>query len=264
MPKVIDLTGQKFNYLTVIGRAPNKSSHTMWECECECGNITIVSGSNLSSGSVKSCGCRRFSVLSEQFTKNEIGNRFGRLVAVEIIRRPRKLYLGKKNGIKVYYRCVCDCGQETIVWGAHLRNGSIQSCGCLKKEILRTNRITHGLSDTKEYNSAKTRRRKEHKKLLDSTWTTEMELYLRQLFAECVVCGMTEQEHLEEFGTSLHVDHVYPLASGNGLKPGNATILCTHCNSTKQHKNPEDLPERMRSRILATAEIFELLWNGRS
>jgi hypothetical protein len=35
------------------------------------------------------------------------------------------------------WRCRCECGQDTIVRGLHLRNGAIASCGCLNRETLR-------------------------------------------------------------------------------------------------------------------------------
>jgi len=60
--RLIDLTGQTFNRLTVISRAPTTISpsgqrHTNWHCICECGNETVVWGGNIKNGSTKSCGC---------------------------------------------------------------------------------------------------------------------------------------------------------------------------------------------------------------
>lgn len=57
MSNVVDLTGQKFNLLTVIDRAESNNGKTYWNCICDCGTKTVVSGSNLRSGAVKSCGC---------------------------------------------------------------------------------------------------------------------------------------------------------------------------------------------------------------
>lgn len=58
MSKLIDLTGMKFNNLTVINRAENaKGGVARWNCLCDCGNYVIVRGSNLKSNAVKSCGC---------------------------------------------------------------------------------------------------------------------------------------------------------------------------------------------------------------
>lgn len=60
MSNLIDLTNQKFGRLTVIKRAPNtKATNAMWLCKCDCGNETIVKGSHLKDGNVKSCGCLR-------------------------------------------------------------------------------------------------------------------------------------------------------------------------------------------------------------
>ena len=53
------------------------------------------------------------------------GQRFGKLVALK--------KSSSKSG-KTYWLCKCDCGNEKEVQTTHLRNGSIQSCGCLKLE----------------------------------------------------------------------------------------------------------------------------------
>ena len=58
MSKALDLTGQRFNRLTVISRAENsKDGKSRWLCRCDCGNFVTVNGIHLSSGHTKSCGC---------------------------------------------------------------------------------------------------------------------------------------------------------------------------------------------------------------
>lgn len=57
MPKALDLTGQKFNKLTAIRRAPSKSGKTYWLCKCECGVEKEIQTSHLVSGTILSCGC---------------------------------------------------------------------------------------------------------------------------------------------------------------------------------------------------------------
>ena len=55
-----DITGQKFNRLTVIAPAfSDKSGKWHWLCSCDCGNKTIVNGTALRAGKIKSCGCLR-------------------------------------------------------------------------------------------------------------------------------------------------------------------------------------------------------------
>ena len=57
--KIIDLTGQVFNRLTVICRVNQRSSDgsVKWLCRCSCGNETIVRADSLKSGNTQSCGC---------------------------------------------------------------------------------------------------------------------------------------------------------------------------------------------------------------
>lgn len=60
MNKIKDLTGKKFGRLTAISpHGRSVSGKTLWKCECECGNTSIVSSSNLQSNGTKSCGCLR-------------------------------------------------------------------------------------------------------------------------------------------------------------------------------------------------------------
>jgi len=60
--------------------------------------------------------------------KNEIGNRYGKLVVLE---RAENNKYGDAQWL-----CQCDCGNQTIVKGVSLRNGHTKSCGCLKGKNL--------------------------------------------------------------------------------------------------------------------------------
>lgn len=53
----IDISGKKFNRLTVIKKAPNKNGRTMWHCLCDCGNTTIARGEHIKKNKINSCGC---------------------------------------------------------------------------------------------------------------------------------------------------------------------------------------------------------------
>ena len=52
-----DITGQKFNRLTVIDFSHFDSGGAVWNCVCDCGNEAKVRGTHLRSGYTKSCGC---------------------------------------------------------------------------------------------------------------------------------------------------------------------------------------------------------------
>lgn len=57
-PRFIDRTGEKFSRLKILNPVMDKKGrHTLWECECDCGNKTIVSNTHLFNGHTKSCGC---------------------------------------------------------------------------------------------------------------------------------------------------------------------------------------------------------------
>lgn len=73
-----------------------------------------------------------------------VGKRRGRLTVLK-----RHGYIGAHAA----WLCRCDCGQETVVRGNHLRNpnGTVKSCGCLRRDnmawVARTKPYTrHGHS----------------------------------------------------------------------------------------------------------------------
>ena len=55
--------------------------------------------------------------------KDFIGKRFGALTVVE--------YAGKQEGVH-HWKCLCDCGNETITTQTMLQSGKTRSCGCLR------------------------------------------------------------------------------------------------------------------------------------
>lgn len=69
-----DLTGIKFNRLTVIELAEIRKRTTFWKCECDCGNTVIVSSDHLKTGHTKSCGCLNRERIKMQNYKNGLSN----------------------------------------------------------------------------------------------------------------------------------------------------------------------------------------------
>lgn len=126
--KIIDLTGQRFGKLIVLERDYSKKNGTYWKCQCDCGNICVVRRDQLTreKNPKRCCGCDVKRRNSEAHLKNEVGNRYGKLV---VIKRTSDLKKGEARWL-----CKCDCGNITEVSGLHLRNGTIQSCGCKRYE----------------------------------------------------------------------------------------------------------------------------------
>lgn len=67
MPRKFDRIGCVYGRLTVVAQAGNNAhKQRLWECQCECGNSTIVTGGALTTGNTASCGC----YLKERITKH--------------------------------------------------------------------------------------------------------------------------------------------------------------------------------------------------
>lgn len=74
MRKFIDLTGMKFNRLTVESFNRNENGQNYWNCICSCGNKVIVNTGRLKYGSIKSCGCQKRDALIRRNTKHSLSN----------------------------------------------------------------------------------------------------------------------------------------------------------------------------------------------
>lgn len=75
MGKFIDLTGQRFGRLTVIKKAKphiysNGKKRIVWECKCDCGNVSYVESSSLRTGHTSSCGCVGKEILRNRNREN--------------------------------------------------------------------------------------------------------------------------------------------------------------------------------------------------
>ena len=127
MPKMIDMTGEKYGLLTVMQRDCSKIKGTYWLCKCQCGNICSARRDQLTSGKKTSCGCDVALKNSTAHLKNEVGNIYGYLT---VIKRVDNL----ENTKGARWLCQCKCGNFCKVRGINLRNGSVQSCGCKKFE----------------------------------------------------------------------------------------------------------------------------------
>jgi len=144
MPPFKDLTGQRFNKLTVIKRVENYLSasgrkESRWLCRCDCGRETMVTTGHLKDGTTKSCGC-----LCSGGQKGLIdltGQRFGDLL---VLGRADKDFTDSKGRRYPQWNCECSCGRTVTVRGSYLRNGSTTSCGICKLDEKFQDQITIG------------------------------------------------------------------------------------------------------------------------
>lgn len=119
MSGFIDITGNRFGRLLVLGRSNhrNASGDVLWECKCDCGNIKLATSGNLRNGDAKSCGCLKY-IDYQSF----IGNKYGRLTILSFTKNNKKVHV------------LCDCGKKSLKVWSYIKSGHTKSCGCLSKE----------------------------------------------------------------------------------------------------------------------------------
>jgi hypothetical protein len=64
--RAMDLTGHKYNKLTVLRQMPNRGERRCWLCRCDCGTEKSLTASDLRSGRVVSCGCHKRAQMAQR------------------------------------------------------------------------------------------------------------------------------------------------------------------------------------------------------
>lgn len=125
MPPLIDLTGQKFGKLLVLGideeNKYNTNNRLQWKCLCDCGVICYKTTDSLKKPikqGQKACTQKCGVVLSSGIKNNY-------LTILEPV---------FTQGKATKYKCQCDCGNITFVSKAHFLSGDTKSCGCYAKK----------------------------------------------------------------------------------------------------------------------------------
>lgn len=70
------------------------------------------------------------------------GQKFGRLTPISKVRMPNN---------RIGWNCICDCGKSKNIDSSSLISEKTQSCGCLHKEIIAENSLTHNMSKGRLY-----------------------------------------------------------------------------------------------------------------
>jgi hypothetical protein len=122
-----DISRQRFGKWLVLRRVKNnRQGSARWECRCDCGTISVITGGNLRSpGGNRSCRACRSRVGSKgprRPKEDLMGRRFGRLTVAGDPRHVDGLWR---------WDCLCDCGARRSVIVNGLVSGLTRSCGCL-------------------------------------------------------------------------------------------------------------------------------------
>jgi hypothetical protein len=220
--KFIDLTGQRFGRLVVVERAENKGNRVMWLCNCDCGKSKIIQGKSLTTKKTQSCGC----LYKEKEIIDLTGQRFGKLVAIKHVIRPKNVKAG------TYWLCKCDCGNEKAINACHLRNGNTQSCGCLQKEMV-SKVCSKGYGES-SFNRI-LRQYKKNAKARGFEFRLSNEIFKNIITQQCFYCGIEPIQIMKQkYNTGVfYYNGLDRIDSLEGYIEDNVIPCCGTCNAMK-------------------------------
>lgn len=237
---------KEFNLLTVVEYVGHYNKLDYWNCLCKCGGNIIVNGRSLLSGNTATCGCMH---------KNSwiVGKKFNRLFVEKF---------DSKRGSYIYWKCLCECGEYTVVNTTHLITGDIKSCGCLWKE----KKIKHGMDGTRFYYiwGGMTQRclNKNHHAYKDyggrgikvcDEWLESFENFRDDMYESYL-------EHCKEFGEDNTSIDRYPNNNGN-YELGNVRWATRKEQNNNRRSTPIliDKKEQKRWKVLFSLNIARII-----
>lgn len=145
-PTNIDIMGHEYGRLIVKGCVGKDKNHKyIWECLCECGQITTARANDLRQGKIKSCGCLHKEASAINGKKNkgsispnrkycgEMSGRYYSQVKYNAIRRGFKFFVTKQD-----------------LWNLFLQQNRICALSGLELEINKTASVDR-IDSSKEY-----------------------------------------------------------------------------------------------------------------
>ncbi len=135
--KDICKSGDRYGRLTIVSRnfeyedlkVKNGQQRRPWyNCKCDCGNVCVVNGYNLTREITRSCGCMKWESKPQKLAGNDdlTGRVFGSLV---VLGRDGHAKFG--GGVHTKWMCRCErCGEVKSIRGSDLRLTHKVDCGC--------------------------------------------------------------------------------------------------------------------------------------
>jgi hypothetical protein len=223
MSRLIDLTGKRFNMLTVLRFLEVRNKNAYWECKCDCGNLHAAAGADIKRGQIKSCGCSKSKLQASSKFKDLTGQIFGRLTVLRFVR------MTEPNRVSIY-ECQCACGKIKEVDRASLIRKYTLSCGCYNRD---KQMAAHGVASFNNYirgyrNSASKR---------GYVFELTEEQFKVVIAGDCVACGAPPKEISRKTkkysATPILANGVDRIDNKLGYIIGNVQPMCVPCNKAK-------------------------------
>lgn len=122
MQNIRDLTGQTFNHLTAIKCVgKDNQNKLLWLFKCDCGNEKVIRGTNVTTGHIKSCGCKKRGMNLKHNEKH-------------------RFYVTKLHGKKLRSKTDLYCNNKSGFTGVHKRksDGRYSASICINRTHYQT------------------------------------------------------------------------------------------------------------------------------
>lgn len=231
MAKLMDLSGHRYGKWTVLNRVGvSREGFAIWECKCECGSIKNISSVGIIHKKAKQhCGC------DQDWT----GKKFGMLTVI------RKVSGLGNHASKIL--CLCDCGNEKIIWGGSLHQGTVKSCGCLRGRTEEHSCLTIVMSYYKT-----------HAKRRNLEFLLNREEFEAMALSPCYYCNsgfsnVVNRKTKMQGTLSISYNGIDRIDNKIGYNKNNCFPCCKKCNMMKGSMEFNDWKEHM-SKILSNLE----------
>lgn len=116
--------------IEILNIGDYKNNHTILHCKCKiCGHLWTTPAYNLFAQRYTQCpNYRKHNNYKHPTYKDLAGMIFGKLMVI-------KRAIPSTKTKHIYWLCQCECGNQTIVRSQHLKEGKIQSCGCINSKM---------------------------------------------------------------------------------------------------------------------------------
>ena len=166
------------------------------------------------------------------FELNNIsGKKFGRLTTTEKCRSKKC-----KNGTRIDWYCVCDCGKHKFVSAYSLTSGHTKSCGCLSRD---TKKLPYGIATLRQTYKHYIRNATNRNYKFELTIQQFKSIVKMNCFY-CGRCNTSKTKSRSDNGDFLYTG-IDRLKNTVGYTIDNCVPCCVHCNRFKGDRAEDEM-----------------------